>query len=231
MSLGRRLAHFWLVWSALLFVHEAGHTIMARRQGLAVRGVTVGVGPAIWRGEHRGAAVTLRLVPLAGYTSVEEPSPAARPDGSRWSTWASQSATLSGGVLATLSLVLVVAGLVAVRERRTRRPWRWGRIVIADAAVLSVFNFLPVPPLDGGRALLATVAAARGAPLAPDALFWFHVGGLALALVPMTLWTRWTRRIDAAALRWGAPRPPVEFDAQPMAVQGVVLRVVSVWRT
>jgi hypothetical protein len=34
-----------------------------------------------------------------------------------------------------------------------------------------------------------------------------QVGGLALAIVPMTLWTRWTARIDAAALWWGAPAP------------------------
>ena len=78
-------------------------------------------------------------------------------------------------------------------------------MLVADAVVLTVFNFLPVPPLDGGRALLGALSAWRGSPLAGDALFWVQVGGLALAVAPMTLWTRWTERIDAAALWWGAP--------------------------
>jgi len=71
--------------------------------------------------------------------------------------------------------------------------------------VLTVFNFLPVPPLDGGRAAFGAFTAWRGTPLSGDALFWVQVGGLALALAPMTLWTRWTSRIDAAAMRWGVP--------------------------
>jgi Zn-dependent protease len=70
-----------------------------------------------------------------------------------------------------------------------------------------VFNFLPVPPLDGGRALFEGIAAWRGVPLAGETLFWVQVGGLALAVVPMTLWTRWTARLDAAAMWWGAPKP------------------------
>ena len=78
----------------------------------------------------------------------------------------------------------------------------------ADAVVLTVFNVLPVPPLDGGRAVLETVEAWRGAPLAGDARLWVHVGGLALAVVPMALWTRWTRRIDAVAMWWKAPGSP-----------------------
>jgi hypothetical protein len=36
------------------------------------------------------------------------------------------------------------------------------------------------------------------------------VGGLALAIMPMTLWTRWTARIDSFALRCGAPKVPAD---------------------
>jgi Zn-dependent protease len=88
----------------------------------------------------------------------------------------------------------------------SRKRWVLGRFIVADAIVLTVFNFLPVPPLDGGRAVLGAIAAWRGGPLQSNVLFWVQVGGLALALVPMTLWTRWTRRIDAAAMLWGTPR-------------------------
>ena len=206
-ALGRRLGHFWVVWSALLLVHEAGHAITALRQGLTVRRVTVGAGPVLQRWQVGDAQLVLRLVPVAGMTTLgpARSGAAAVSDDGRWREWRRQLATLGGGVLATLVLAVGVAGAVAARERVSGSRWVWGRFLVADAVVLTVFNFLPVPPLDGGRAAFGAFTAWRGTPLSGDALFWVQVGGLALALAPMTLWTHWTSRIDAAAMRWGVP--------------------------
>jgi membrane-associated protease RseP (regulator of RpoE activity) len=209
-AFARRLAHFWFVWSALLLVHEAGHAIGAWRQGLAVRRITAGVGPVIWRGAHGDTDVVLRLVPIAGITTFrhDDASGATRPGPARidWSVWRGELVTIAGGVLATLMLAVAMACVVAVRERSTARSWRWGRYVVADALVLTLFNFLPVPPLDGGRAVVGALAAWRGVHLTGDALLLVHLSGLALAVIPMVLWTRWTARIDAVASRWGAPK-------------------------
>jgi Zn-dependent protease len=194
---GRRLFQFWVVWTLLILVHEGGHAWMAKREGMQVDRVTVGVGPVVWRSEGERADVVLRLVPVAGLTRVGEDGP----DGHV----GVDLAVLSGGVLATLAVILAGIVVVALWERSVRRRCVWGRIVIADALVLTVFNFLPLPPLDGGRAALAVLSAWRGAPFSSDALFWLHLGGLALAIVPMVLWTSWTRRMDAIALRWRAP--------------------------
>ena len=205
----RRLAHFWIVWSALLFVHEGGHAIIARHEGLRVAQMTVGLGPVLLRTHAGDTDLVLRLVPLSGMTNVGAPralpGTAAHDDQRGWHVWREQLATLAGGVASTLMLAVLIAGLVAVRERGTGKRWVWGRFVIADAVVISVFNFLPIPPLDGGRALLGAFDAWRGAPLAGDALFWVQVGGFALAIVPMMVWTRWTARIDSAAMRWCPP--------------------------
>ena len=205
----RRLVHVWLVWSALLLVHEAGHAILARWQGMEVHRLTVGAGPVVWRGEHDGTKIVLRLVPLAGVTAISEAPPepgAAHVPTHDWRGWGRHTLAIAGGVLATLGAAVIMAGLVAGRERRTHRRWTWGRIVVADALVLTVFNFLPVPPLDGGRIVAEAVAAMRGAPLSGDALFWVQLGGLALAVLPMTLWTRWTARIDRFVLSWRVPQ-------------------------
>jgi membrane-associated protease RseP (regulator of RpoE activity) len=203
-SLARRLAHFWLVWSALLLIHEAGHALSAWQQGHAARRITIGAGPVLWREHFGGTEVVHRLVPVAGMTTLA--TPADREHAVGWSTWRSDMVTLTGGVVATLVLAVALGGMVAARERRTGARCVWGRVLVADAMVLTVFNFLPVPPLDGGRAVTSAIAAWRGAPLPADALFWVQAGGLALAVVPMTLWTRWTARIDRVAMWWGAPR-------------------------
>jgi membrane-associated protease RseP (regulator of RpoE activity) len=205
----RKLANFWLVWTALLIVHEGGHALVARHERLSLERVTVGVGPVLWRAHPNDVDLVIRLVPVLGVTSVAEldathslaHDPAGR---SGWSAWAPQLATIGGGIVATLALASLAAGMVALRERVARRRWIWGRMLIADAIVLTVFNFLPVPPLDGGRAALQVVAW-RGVPFAPDTLFWVHAGGLALAVVPLALWTRWTARIDRFVMRWRAP--------------------------
>jgi len=203
-AFGRRLAYFWVVWSALLLVHEGGHALSAWREGIGVKRVSVGAGPVLWSAKASETEVVVRMVPIVGQTKLES-TPASLAVG--WGEWRRQVLMLGGGILATLVLAVLLAGGVAVRERFAGTRWVWGRLVVADAVVLTVFNFLPVPPLDGGRALFEAAAAWRGVPLAGDTLFWVQVGGLALAVVPMTLWTRWTARLDAVVMWWGAPEP------------------------
>jgi len=207
-ALARRLAHFWLVWTALLIVHEGGHALVARHEGLPVERVTVGVGPVLWSGRSNEARVEIRLVPVLGLTTLDESAMSSGSSGGAdgWSVWVRQLVTIGGGLGATLVLAAGAAGLVALRERSSGRRAVWGRMLVADAVVLTVFNFLPVPPLDGGRAVLEALIAWRGEPFAPHTLFWVHAGGLALAVVPLALWTRWTARMDAFVMRWKAPR-------------------------
>lgn len=211
---GRRLLHFWIVWTALIFIHEGGHAWMAHREALDVERITVGVGPVLWRSEADDGRLVLRLVPVAGVTRVSDEMLEA--GGLREGL-----AVLSGGALATLAVVLTGIVVVAAWERTIRRRCVWGRIVIADALVLTAFNFLPLPPLDGGRAALAVLSAWRGASFSSDALFWLHLGGLALAIVPMVLWTRWTRRLDAIAMRWRAPSDPHRDEPPTRHPKGV----------
>jgi len=54
---------------------------------------------------------------------------------------------------------------------------------------LAVFNLLPIPGLDGGRLLLATVVAARGRPFRPGQEEAIHFAGIMAVLVLIVLIT------------------------------------------
>jgi membrane-associated protease RseP (regulator of RpoE activity) len=196
-----RVAHFLVVWSGLLFIHEYGHAWMARRQGHAVGTITVGAGPELWRGSFGESELVLRLVPVVGMTRI---SP--NPVGAASASLTSRGIVFAAGIVFTAAAAILIIGLSMTWERVVRRRCTWGRMIVADAVVLSVFNLLPVPPLDGGRAVLEVLTALRGTPLSGDALFWTQVSGLALAVLPMTVWNGWTKRIDWVAMRWRAPR-------------------------
>lgn len=54
---------------------------------------------------------------------------------------------------------------------------------------LGVFNLLPIPGLDGGRMLLATVVAIRGRPFRPGQEEQFHFAGIVLVMALIVLVT------------------------------------------
>jgi regulator of sigma E protease len=54
---------------------------------------------------------------------------------------------------------------------------------------LAVFNLLPIPGLDGGRLLLATVVAIRGRPFEPGQEETFHFIGILAVLALIVLIT------------------------------------------
>ncbi len=57
----------------IIFIHELGHFIMARRVGIKVHEFALGFGPKIWskKSEKDGILYALRLFPFGGFVSME----------------------------------------------------------------------------------------------------------------------------------------------------------------
>ncbi len=61
---------FIIIFGSLVFFHELGHFIFAKRAGIMVREFAIGMGPKIF-GMMKGETLyTIRLLPLGGYVRM-----------------------------------------------------------------------------------------------------------------------------------------------------------------
>jgi len=68
-----------------IFIHELGHFLAAKWNGVGVRKFAIGFGPVIWSFERGGTEYSIRWIPLGGFVSLkgmidgmeDEPAPAA----------------------------------------------------------------------------------------------------------------------------------------------------------
>lgn len=66
---------FILMFGLLVFVHEWGHLIFAKRAGMLAREFAIGFGPKIYHFKKNETLYTIRLLPIGGYVRVAGEDP------------------------------------------------------------------------------------------------------------------------------------------------------------
>ncbi|MBL3729567.1 RIP metalloprotease RseP [Lysinibacillus sp. HST-98] len=61
---------FILIFGMLVFFHELGHFLFAKRAGILVREFAIGMGPKIYGKTHGETMYTIRLLPIGGYVRM-----------------------------------------------------------------------------------------------------------------------------------------------------------------
>ncbi|MFJ3387262.1 MULTISPECIES: RIP metalloprotease RseP [unclassified Lysinibacillus] len=61
---------FILIFGILVFFHEFGHFLFAKRAGIMVREFAIGMGPKIYGKTHGETIYTIRLLPIGGYVRM-----------------------------------------------------------------------------------------------------------------------------------------------------------------
>lgn len=61
---------FILIFGLLVFFHEFGHFLFAKRAGIMVREFAIGMGPKIYGKTHGETIYTIRLLPIGGYVRM-----------------------------------------------------------------------------------------------------------------------------------------------------------------
>lgn len=70
-----------LVFGTMVFIHELGHFLVAKKVGVTVHEFAVGFGPRLIRYKKDGTEYCLRLIPLGGFVQMEgEDKPSENPN-------------------------------------------------------------------------------------------------------------------------------------------------------
>lgn len=64
------LARFLILLSVLIFVHEGGHFLLAKRFGVKVEEVGFGLPPRLWGKKIKGTLYSLNLLPIGGFVRL-----------------------------------------------------------------------------------------------------------------------------------------------------------------
>ena len=113
------------VLGLLIVVHELGHFLAARWQGIHVNRFSIGFGPALWKYQGPETEYALRSVPLGGYVGFPDDDPDADidprdPDLLKNRPILDRVIVISAGVIANLifayMLLVIQVGAVGVAE-------------------------------------------------------------------------------------------------------------------
>ncbi len=163
--------------------HEMGHFLVARRLGIPVKRLTVGLGPVLWR-RQLGAEteLVLRAVPAGVAVGV----PVRRTDDGRSIRPIEHDLLMvAGGPIA--SVVLALGLFVAIRLSGDPANLQvWLAVTAALSILLALLNLIPIPGLDGGHLLVLTLAR-FGREMTPKQEAKAHRVGMRLTAIACVL--------------------------------------------
>ena len=116
---------FVLVMSVIVFVHELGHFLVAKRNGIIVDEFGFGYPPRLLKiGEKDGTEYTINWIPFGGFTRMRgEDDPTERGSFAAASKWARASTLLAGaGMNFLLGIILFAILIMATGVPDTSRP-------------------------------------------------------------------------------------------------------------
>lgn len=89
-----------LLFGFIVFFHELGHFLLAKKNKIDVEEFAVGMGPALFRKEYKGTCYSIRLLPIGGFCAMGEDDEATDSPNSfnNKSVWARISVIAAGPV-------------------------------------------------------------------------------------------------------------------------------------
>ena len=70
-----------ITFCLLIFIHELGHFLMAKKVGVTVHEFAIGMGPKIFQKQGKETLYSVRLLPIGGYVKLEGEDEESSSDG------------------------------------------------------------------------------------------------------------------------------------------------------
>ena len=89
-----------LIFSFIVFFHELGHFVLAKKNGIDVEEFALGMGPTIFSKEYKGTVYAIHLLPIGGFCAMGEDDEETDSPGNfnKKSVWARISVIAAGPV-------------------------------------------------------------------------------------------------------------------------------------
>lgn len=175
---------------SLVFIHELGHFLAARLQGIYATKFAIGFGPIIWRYQGEQTEYSIRAIPLGGFVGFPDDDPESNiaaddPNLLQNRPIADRAIVISAGVIANLIfayaiLVTQYAGL-GIPDSFSYEPG----VVVPQ--VLSVDNPAGKAGIKAGDIIVAVNGETLGADKASVDLLMNQIRGSSNASLPLTL--------------------------------------------
>ena len=143
--MGMSLIWFLVLIGVSVFVHELGHYLAAKAQGVRVKAFSLGFGPVLWRRRAWGTEWRLSAIPLGGYADIEGLLPEERGRGYDTLPFGGKLLVLLMGVVMN---VLLAWGLLAYLFSAQGVPEATGRAVVLEVLPGSVAERAGLRPGD-----------------------------------------------------------------------------------
>jgi regulator of sigma E protease len=214
-----------VAFGAMIFFHELGHFLVARRAGVLIHAFAIGFGPKLVSWQRGPTTYSLNLLPFGGYVRMEGEDNQGEPvEGSfRTRTVGWRMAVIAAGSVMNLVLAVAILALAAGTGGVPAAPsTRVGTVEAgwpAAAAGLKpgdVIEAIDGTPMTSGDQVIETIHRSTGKELAlrvrrGDRVFMIqvtprldparNVGRIGFSPEPV-----WTRLGPLAALSWGVQR-------------------------
>ena len=106
-----------LIFSFIVFFHELGHFVLAKKNGIDVEEFAIGMGPLLYSREYKGTKYAVRILPIGGFCAMGEDEEATDSPNSfnNKSVWARISVIAAGPIfnfILALVFAVILTGMI-----------------------------------------------------------------------------------------------------------------------
>lgn len=193
--------------SLVIMIHELGHFLFAQFFNVPAPLFSIGFGPALWSFPIGQTTFQIALLPLGGYVELDQYALALQPymhkmlivfagvlfnilfAGLIFLYYAlNKKPTLPENTSPTdtnnnPSVIGPIGIITMIGESLTISPHLFWTLLSILSLNIGLFNILPLPFLDGGKALIFTIEAIMGKTISPTLLWYVTITFLALFMI------------------------------------------------